>query len=334
SSQLRQQGNINNTVSWTDFKSWCIAEIPFPDTVGEIKLEMSYMASLFFVDTEISTDPIISRDFRTLNYPLFPAAIWAADSFVVKLELNNSGPLELIAKPNSSGKYHPDLIKKDDKYFFEFKKSFLQKPGYLEIIFSALNLEFAQRATYNKNARESHKVPMVATANTSIEPKSKYGPQFAIDGDPNTAWCFKNNDVAPEITLNSSEKIKNRELSIIFIQVAGGYLKNQKIYEANGKPIELEVSSCDGKIKRTIKTEKPGPDYRNAWLTLKPETTQKFKDWVQEKEKNKDNNYTNGPSQWDLDKMINSGCFKIKIKKIKPGTDPDTCVSEIIPFIF
>lgn len=325
--------------AFANLNNWCVSRVEFPEKTGTLELQLAYSASLIYADEEMSTSPTVSYGIRKLFYPLFPAAAWAAENFEGNVEID-SGPLDWIENPSrgwrnntsfdADTRPYTKVIREQNKLVFQFNKSYLKQPGVLEVEFAPENLQFKAKATWNKFGQ--NRIKMSATSNTSL-PEARYAAKFAVDGDPDTAWCFRSDfgQNNPEMTLKFSVTQANRSARF---SVAAGYFKNQKLFESNGKVVEAELRTCDGKFRLEGQYDVKQRDFRHAWLSIKDEQTPEFQAHDQKKDGFKSTDWRNLPEQYVLPIMLRSGCLKLTIKKIVPSTEPDTCISEIIPFIY
>jgi len=323
----------------SDFKFWCAAEVTFPEAAGEHTLTLQYKASFFFNDDGTSKSPFTNFGPRHLFYPLAPAHSWAAEDFQGELELHpglftwsqtNNGVYNTAPNEQANTK----LERKGEVLTFSFGKAFLKSPGFIKAIFKTEELEFREIANWNKSASVSSKMWMVAKGNTFITPEAKYGVAMAIDGDPTTAWCFKTNVADPEIILRPAPGKSWPRVTLLM--VAAGYLKNDRLFRANGQPTELEFSTCDGKWKKKVAVDESADfsDFRKAWIKIHSDLTPQYKSALEAKKKANNTDWSGMPEAQDLPIYFGSGCVKIRITKIKPGKEEDTCISEIIPLSY
>ena len=289
-------------------RAWCIAEVALPAQAGPLILNLRYKGSLVFEDEMTSKSPLTLFDSRRLVYPLFPAQSWAADDFVADASLD-LGPFVGEVK-----KALPEAVEKEAKLRWRLTKSDLS--GAILVDLGEKNIRFQELATWNRNAEGNARLKLEAT---SAQALPNYPAELATDGKPETAWCFSDKTGKPdaEITLRvipaELKRIRGQSCSSTHVSIATGYWKNQKVYEANGKILDAEMRTCDGKMKKTvlngpISIENIPSDYRDAQL-----------------------HFFDTESGFDAASELRTGCIKIRILKTKSSSAGDTCVSEIIP---
>ena len=301
-------------------RSWCVAEVEFPSEKGPVDLELTYRSSLVFMDDATSKSPFVNFGPRTLIYPLYPAHSWAADSFKANVDFD----------PGIFG---------GSKKNWSLSKADLRKS--LTINLQGSELEFWEKAHWNKNSHPNERFIPEVSANKVLAPAAKYGAALAFDGDPATAWCFPDKTGMPnaELTMKIKEGdlARARQHGSRLVVLSGGYQKSKKLFEANGKVKKVQLKACDGSLTNIATQDqvlRPGrashEPFREAWIAFRPAQTLEYLAALEKKSLTADRNYQNMPAQYDIPTFLGSGCMKLSVLETEVGKEGDTCISEIL----
>lgn len=121
------------------------------------------------------------------------------------------------------------------------------------------------------------------TASSVLNPPAQYGPERAFDNNTSMAWSTSGDGTGQSLTVTFEAPQKLTE-----IRVAAGYWRSPEHLEANGFPLELEISA-DGKVVATLsprledakaKAPEAGAPFpaRVALPNVPPATRWQFKD--------------------------------------------------------
>lgn len=92
---------------------------------------------------------------------------------------------------------------------------------------------------------------------SALPPQSgnSYGPRNLSDGNPNTAWCegVRGPGIGETITLHIDDGASFRRL-----QIANGYGKSQAVFQANGRPRLVEITSDRTPPMQVELADRPG----------------------------------------------------------------------------
>jgi hypothetical protein len=290
---------------------WCTTALTV--AAGASTVTLRYRGELEFSDSELSKSPLVSRNYRTLSYPLYPAGGWKGPS---KLHVEvDPGPLAGLIdltgehveapKPAGSALRGDKLVWSIDRIDLaampELRVVFLPEPFFLPRDLAAWN----RGASYYR---------VSARAASSTLGGGRYDIGRIVDGDPATAWCEgRRGDGAGE-WIEVEVRGTPDDLAGCRPSAPGlisGYAKSAAVWNANGRVTRVRFGPCGSSGGEVVDVPRaPSFDRGGALLPVPP-----HEDAVR--------------SLHERGTM----CLRMTIVDVEAGSSGDTCVSELAPLI-
>jgi hypothetical protein len=314
--------------AYQNVAAWCVANIELP--AGDaVPLRLAYHGEMAFEDWGTSKSALTGYSERTLRYALFPAGYWATPPDRVRIRLD-TGPFDGLVTASP-----PPTRTEGAALLWELERPDLAKLGSLTArVGAGPVLHHRELVTIQtKRAGLDGTSVLRARASSELAPQGKfsYSAKNALDGDAATAWC--EGKPGPGI----GEWIEVRHVGISAKGAEGrpegctnlegfalvpGYARSQNLYLRNNRLRAFRLGPCgDPQGGTTFRLE------RGAGHSINLEgTTLRLSD-----RHDRSAVLVRFPHTGEGDPGEGLSCVRLTILEVEPGTDDDTCISELRP---